>query len=198
MNKMIPSAPSTGNPKQSKSDIRIQRTQQALQQALIELIIEHGYEAVSVRAITQRAQVGYKTFYRHYQDKEALLYAILGGMLQEGQRVLLPPTSPLAAEQNTINAFRFAHQYADLFRVLLRSPVAERLIQPLMAFGMAEGHRFFGGGNTPDELVAYHFVAGMMYLMRWWLEHDMPYAPEVMAEYVNRLLIRPIGSMRDQ
>ena len=189
---------STEKPTESKSDVRIQRTQRALQKALIELIIEHGYEAVSVRAITQRAQIGYKTFYRHYQDKETLLYAILGDILQEGQHYLLPPTSPLAAEQNTINAFRFAHQYADLFRVLLRSPVAETLIQPLIAFGMAEGHRFFGGSDTPDELVAYHFVTGMMYLMRWWLEHDMRYAPEEMAEYVNRLLIRPIGMMQDQ
>ena len=189
---------STESPKESKSDVRIQRTQRALQKALIELIIEDGYEAVSVRAITQRAQVGYKTFYRHYQDKEALLYAILADLLREGQHVLLPPTSPLAAEQNTINAFRFAHQYADLFRVLLRSPVAETLIQPLITFGMAEGHRFFGGGDTPDELVAYHFVAGMMYLMRWWLEQGMRYTPEEMAEYVNRLLIRPIGRMHDQ
>jgi AcrR family transcriptional regulator len=189
---------STENPKESSSDVRILRTQRALQKALIELIIDHGYEAVSVRAITERAQVGYKTFYRHYQDKEALLYTILGDILQEGQQYLLPPTSPLAAEQNTINAFRFAHQYADLFRVLLRSPVAETLIQPLIAFGMAEGHRFFGGSDTPDELVAYHFVTGMMYLMRWWLEHDMRYSPEEMAEYVNRLLIRPIGRMHDQ
>jgi AcrR family transcriptional regulator len=190
--------PSTENPKESSSDARILRTQRALQKALIELIIEQGYEAVSVRAITERAQVGYKTFYRHYQDKETLLYTILGDILQAGQQYLLPPTSPLAAEQNTINAFRFAHQYADLIRVLLRSPVAETLIQPLIAFGMAEGHRFFGGSDTPDELVAYHFVTGMMYLMRWWLEHDMRYTPEEMAEYVNRLLIRPIGRMQDQ
>jgi AcrR family transcriptional regulator len=182
----------------SETDIRVQRTQRALQQALIDLIIEQGYEAVSVRAVTQRAQVGYKTFYRHYQDKEALLYAILGDLLREGKHVLLPPTSPLAAEQNTINAFRFAHQYADLFRVLLRSPVAETLMQPMIAFGLAEGHRFFSGSDTPDELVAYHFVAGMMSLMRWWLEHDMRYAPEEMAEYVNRLLIRPIGGMGER
>jgi hypothetical protein len=47
-------------------------------------------------------------------------------------------------------------------------------------------------------LVAYHFVAGMMYLMRWWLEQGTRYTPEEMAEYANRLLIRPIGQMRDQ
>lgn len=178
-----------------EQDIRIQRTQQALRQALIDLIIAQGYEAVSVRAIIRRAGVGNKTFYRHYQDKESLLYAVLGEMLAEGRTALLPPTSPRAAEENTLNAFRFAHRYADLFRVLLRSPVAETLIQPLIDFGTAEGHRFFSGSDIPDELVAYHFVTGMMYLMRWWLEQGRGHGPDEMAAYANRLLIRPIAAL---
>jgi AcrR family transcriptional regulator len=178
--------------KEGKPDIRIQRTQQALQAAFVELIIEHGYEAVSIRAVAERAQVGYKTFYRHYRDKEDLLYAILGNILQEGQQYLLPPTSALAAEQNTLNAFRFADRYADLFRVLLGSPIAETLVQPLMAFGVIEGQRFFGGGDLPDELAAYHFVTGMLSLMRWWLAQDTRITAEEMAEYANRLLIRPL------
>jgi AcrR family transcriptional regulator len=180
----------------NEEDVRVQRTQRALQQAFIDLVIEQSYEAISVRAIAQRAKVGYKTFYRHYQDKETLLYAILGGILEEGQTVLLPPTTPLAAEQNTLNAFRFADRYADLFRVLLRSPVAETLVQPLIDFGVAESHRFFGGSDMPDELVAHHFVSSMMSLMRWWLEHGGQYGPDEMAGYVNRLLIRPIGALR--
>lgn len=86
---------------------------------------------------------------------------------------------------------RVAQHYANLFRVLLCSPAAERLIQPLILFGLAGGHRSFGG-DTPAEVAAYHFVTSMRALIRWWLEHDMPYPPEEMAEYVNRLVIRPL------
>lgn len=177
-------------------DIRVQRTQRALRQAFMDLINEHSYEDISVRAITQRAGVGNKTFYRHYQDKETLLYAILGDLLLEAQAVLLPPTSPQAAEQNTLEAFRFADRYADLFRVLLRSPVAETLVQPMIDFGLSEGRRFFGGSDIPDELVAHHFVTGMLYMMRWWLAQDQRPGPDAMAEHVNRLLIRPISNLR--
>ena len=176
-------------------DARVIRTRQQLRQALIELANERGYEAVSVLDIVERAQVGHKTFYRHFADKEGLLYSILAEILQEGQDLLLPPASPKAAEENTVNALRYAHRYADLFRVLLRSPAAEQLLQPLLAFGMAEGHRFFGGSDIPDELVAYHFVINLMMLTRWWLEHGMPYPPEQMAEYINRLVIRPIAAL---
>ncbi len=175
-----------------ETDARVQRTRQQLRGAFIELVLERGYDAVTVQQIVKAAGVGHKTFYRHYPDKTALLYALLGEILEEAQAVFLPPTSPQAAEQNTINALRFAHQYAALGRVLLQSPAVEQLLQPLMAFALTEGERFFGGSDTPDELVAYHFASTMMNLVRWWLEHDMPYPPEQMAEYINRLLIRPI------
>ena len=176
----------------NESDLRVQRTRRALREAFIQLVIEHGYEAVAVTDITRQAQVGHKTFYRHYRDKQDLVYAILGEMLAEGQAVLLPPTSASAAEQNTIQALRFADQYADLLRAILRSPAAEQLVQPLIAFGLAEGRRFFGGRETPEAIVAYHFVTSMLALVRWWLEQERPYPPEQMAEYINRLVIRPM------
>jgi hypothetical protein len=31
--------------------------------------------------------------------------------------------------------------------------------------------------------------------MRWWLEQGTAYSPDEMAEYANRLLIRPIGQL---
>ena len=69
----------------------------------------------------------------------------------------------LTIKRNTITALRFADKYADLMRVLLRSPAAEKLVQPLIAFGLAEGKRFFGGGDVPDDLVAFHFASSMMF-----------------------------------
>lgn len=179
----------------NEEDARVQRTRRQLHSAFVGLVIERGYESITVLDIAKEAKIGRKTFYRHYQDKETLLYATLEELLIEGQPLLLPPTSPKAAEENTLNALRFAQRYADLFRVLLRSPAAEQLIKPFLTFGFNEGHRFFAGSTTPDELVAYHFVISLMNLIRWWLEQAQPYPPEEMAEYVNRLVIRPISQL---
>jgi len=179
----------------NETDARVVRTRAQLHKAFIQLVIAQGYEAITVLDIVKQAKVGRKTFYRHYQDKEALLDATLEELLIEGRSFLLPPDSPQAAEENTIQALRVAHRYADLFRVLLRSPVAEQLLQPMLRFGFTEGHRFFGGSTTPDPLVAYHFVSTMMALTRWWLDQPIPYPPEEMAEYINRLLIRPISQL---
>ena len=73
-----------------KVDRRIKRTQKLLQEALIALTIEKGYDAVTIHEITDRANVGYTTFFRHYPDKEALLAGVLNLMKDEFKVVLTP------------------------------------------------------------------------------------------------------------
>ena len=53
-------------------DRRVQRTRQLLQEALVTLILEKGYEAVTVQDLIDRANVGRSTFYAHFRDKEEL------------------------------------------------------------------------------------------------------------------------------
>ena len=53
-------------------DRRVQRTRESLHRALIALMIEKGYDAVTVGDIVDRANVGRSTFYAHYTDKEDL------------------------------------------------------------------------------------------------------------------------------
>jgi len=52
-----------------KVDRRIQRTRQLLDDALIELILEKGYDKITVQNIVDQANVGRSTFFAHYLDK---------------------------------------------------------------------------------------------------------------------------------
>jgi AcrR family transcriptional regulator len=54
-------------------DRRVQKTKKQLSQALIQLILEKGYESVTVQDILDKANVGRSTFYSHYENKELLL-----------------------------------------------------------------------------------------------------------------------------
>lgn len=55
------------------TDRRIVRTRLVIRDALTELIEEKGFEAVSVKDITTRANINRGTFYLHYRDKFDLL-----------------------------------------------------------------------------------------------------------------------------
>ena len=54
-------------------DRRSRRTRRHLSNSLIELILEHGWEAVGVRELCTRAKIARSTFYLHYSNKEELL-----------------------------------------------------------------------------------------------------------------------------
>ena len=61
-------------PKKVKpEDRRIQRTRQSLQNALSDLILEKGYEKVTVQDVIDRANVGRSTFYAHFENLDQLL-----------------------------------------------------------------------------------------------------------------------------
>jgi hypothetical protein len=54
-------------------DRRIQKTKKSLTEALIYLVLEKGYEKVTIQDIIDKANVGRSTFYIHYESKEQLL-----------------------------------------------------------------------------------------------------------------------------
>ena len=51
-----------------KQDRRSQRTRHLLSAALVQLIREKDYNAITVSDIIERANIGRSTFYSHYRD----------------------------------------------------------------------------------------------------------------------------------
>jgi hypothetical protein len=58
---------------EAQTDLRIRCTHHFLQAAMIELIAEKGFDAITVGNIAERAMINRATFYRHYQDKYDLV-----------------------------------------------------------------------------------------------------------------------------
>ena len=57
---------------QEKVDARVQRTRDALGDALIALMQEKPFNLITVQEVLDRADVGRSTFYMHYSDKDDL------------------------------------------------------------------------------------------------------------------------------
>ncbi|WP_344491513.1 helix-turn-helix domain-containing protein [Nonomuraea monospora] len=58
-------------------DRRVRRTRRLIQEALVALILDKGYDAVTVTDIIERADVGRSTFYAHFTDKREVLFSNL-------------------------------------------------------------------------------------------------------------------------
>src|SRR5215510_16130716 len=80
----------------TKIDRRIQRTQELLQKALIELIGEQGYDVTTIQDIVDRANVGRTTFYKHYNSKDDLFMSCHEVILSDFH---MSPIHPLSREE---------------------------------------------------------------------------------------------------
>jgi AcrR family transcriptional regulator len=56
-------------------DRRVRRTKKLLRDALVSLILERGWDEVTVQDVCARADVGRSTFYVHFADKEDALFS---------------------------------------------------------------------------------------------------------------------------
>lgn len=54
---------------EKKTDLRVIKTREAIKEAFIALVEQKGFEAMTVKDITERARMNRGTFYAHYEDK---------------------------------------------------------------------------------------------------------------------------------
>lgn len=174
-----------------KTDRRIRKTQQALSEALISLILEKGYDAITIKDITDKADVAHATFYRHYRDIDELLSQKLQEVIQEIETFAREPDLQ-DAEGYLI--FKHAQENSVLYRILLTSPGTIRVrkrIQETIATNMLKTCKplqVAQGSLIPPKVAANHIAGSMLLLIEWWLDHDMPHPPHQMAKIYERLI----------
>lgn len=178
-----------------KVDRRIKRTQRLLREALIDLTLQKGFNSVTIRDITERADVGYTTFFRHYPDKEALLTDVLDSLGRDFRNLLMPHSLLTAPEKMGTLLFEFVHENANLCRVLLDSTDPMVLLHSVQDFGVEETRQIFAESaenQVPMEIAANHLITALVMLIRWWMDNQMPYSAEQMGVIATKLIICPV------
>lgn len=121
-------------------DRRVRRTKAALQQAMVELVVEQGYEAISIDALAVRADVTRATFYAHYPSKAALLTAVVDAFADE----------VIAA----LEAARVGDRPAERLEVLLHQAQASRDVLGIIVRGEGDGGPLRRFTERVEEVIA--------------------------------------------
>ncbi|HET8846161.1 MAG TPA: TetR/AcrR family transcriptional regulator [Ktedonobacteraceae bacterium] len=184
-------------------DRRIQRTRRLLRDALFTLIIERGYESLTIQDITERANLGRTTFYLHYQDKEELLKASIKALIQELRQDVEPDREEMCPYRvRSIRIFEHVAQQQYLYQALLKE-TGSAGIGDLMRTYFAELYqrRVLEPLNmektTPlrGELIAAHAAGSLFGLISWWLGHTLSPSAEEMGELYWSLMTMDTESM---
>lgn len=175
-------------------DRRVRRTREALARALLRLAAERPFADLTIRELTSVADVGYATFFRHYQSKEDLLLDVLGGIVGELADLLGPSAEAGRLEDAGRELFGYVATHAASLRVLFdaqHSGTLERDLRRAVCARVLASPTFAPPPGLPADVAAHHLAAASLALVGWWLEHDMPYPTEVMAAAYARLVVAP-------
>jgi AcrR family transcriptional regulator len=187
-------------------DRRVQRTQQLLQTALISLIQEKGYEALSVQDIIDRANVGRATFYAHFDNKEDLLVSRLEGLrasLQARQRHALAQAT--RAEDRMFAYSRDMFMHVNEHRTVFRSMVGKRsgaviqhlfhrMLVDLVREDVKDLVQQKAWGATHDGVV--QLIAGGLFgLVLWWVDGPMKVPMQEVDALFRRLAMSAVKAI---
>jgi AcrR family transcriptional regulator len=164
-----------------RRDRRVERTQQLIRGALLSLIREKGFEALTVQEIIDRANVGRATFYAHFDNKDDLLVSGFDDLrvsLKARQREALLRGRTIEERVLGFSQEVFAHtdEYRDIFRVMVgkRSGAAvqrllHKLVVDLVRADVKEAVARSANDAVPSEALV-QFIAGALFgLLIWWL-----------------------------
>ena len=173
------------------------KTKRALKEALTDLILEKGYEGVTVQDVIDRADVGRSTFYAHYIDKDDLLMAILADLEVPG-----PDTSGWKADDPafgwTLELFRHFESGKRLFKAVASSQsgaLARReTTQRLEELARAELSRLKAARRLDPfklETIVRFLVGTFIGFMDWWMREENEHLPAEQVDHAFRSLVLP-------
>jgi AcrR family transcriptional regulator len=184
---------------QKKLDRRVRRTRNRLGQALLELVMEKGYDHITIQDITDRADLNRATFYLHYGSKEELLLVTLEERFDE----LVSQFDQLSAErpiwedkQSILLTFQHVAENASLYKVLLSERGMGYLIHRIVDY-IAESSSKQTQSSLPENarltipigLLSRHVAGSLFALISWWVTNDMPYSAEYMTNASHQLCV---------
>jgi AcrR family transcriptional regulator len=186
----------------NEQDRRVQRTRRLIQDALIELILEKGYEAVTVQDILDRADVGRSTFYAHYTDKDALLRSRFEGLLaaleEHAQQVFDLSSGKPTAAASRVNLPLLILKYIEhehrLFTALIGKNGGTTHIAYLRTVLLKYTQPILQSITKASlsawelEAIAQYMTSSFLALIVWWLDNDRPCTAEELYTLVFRLL----------
>jgi AcrR family transcriptional regulator len=180
-----------------KVDPRVKRTRRLLREALVSLILEKDFASISIKEITERAEVAYITFFRQFESTEQLLMEVL----EEGLAELLVYIETLAKQSETPALetegrliFEHIDQNADLFRILFKSQsvtrVRKKVVRNIAAIFQKSCLPLARSGNpVATAILSNHIATSLLALIEWWLDNHRKPAPAQMGKVYKSLII---------
>lgn len=188
---------------EKSTDRRIVRTKRLIRDALTELMEEKGFEGITVRDLTLKADINRGTFYLHYHDKFDLLEQSEAEILNEIEKMTqkINPIDFMNFNSENepfpfiINLFEFFQENSSFIKVILgpkgdasfqgklRDIIKKAFLQNVMSRLNKENLL------VPVDYLFAYVSSAHLGVIQHWLESGMEKSPHEMAIILSRITL---------
>ena len=183
---------------EKKEDRRVRRTKKLLTTALTQLMQEKQISEITVRELTELADMNRGTFYLYYKDIYDMLEKIEDSMFEALDRIIdLEKNESVDRQTKSIllKLFQFIEENKEMCRVLLSPNGDMSFLHRLNGVMREKCLRFFRAAEAEswDGDFDYHYnflMFGTAGLIRAWVNRGCAESPAQMAELTDHMIRR--------
>lgn len=166
------------------------RRQREFESALLVAMQMKPYPEISVTELCQQVGIARKNFYRYFDHKDDVLYALLDHTILDFSRYSCDAPAPI------VRYLSYWEQQKPLLDALQANGLSTRLIESTLAhaWNMDSGFLCLLGDNADPNTVLF-VVSGIVTLVVAWHHQGYQESKEALAENIFRLMTRPIVAL---
>ncbi len=180
-----------------ENDLRIIKTRKLIRDAFVKLVDIKGFNGITINNIADMAMINRSTFYLHYTDK----YDLLQQTMEEAIRNILQLVAPQAHiidgkleydsfVQNISSILKTVENDALLYKIILNdkemSGISKKFENALIEkLDICFPDNILISRDLFLELITSLYMSAI----RWWLNNDMKYSSNFIAEQLVKLLV---------
>ena len=187
-----------------KVDRRVRKTKSQLREDLTTMMLQKSFSEITVREISELADVNRGTFYTHYRDTADLLGQLEDTFLErlQGINVVVKRQDWEGATYAYLEeVLALCHDNADIYRALVRNngdmDFQKRFVSTLRNQYL---HNFLAHVCRTEERIremyCAYIVQGMLAIVALWLDSGMKETPEQMARLGGDFIMRGVKGLR--
>ncbi|MDK2964964.1 TetR/AcrR family transcriptional regulator [Lacrimispora sp.] len=181
----------------NENDLRIIKTRRLIRDAFIELLEIKGFNGITINNIADRAMINRSTFYLHYTDKYDLLQQTMEEALKNILQLVTPEMHIIEGKleydsfvQNITSILKIIERDATLYKIILNnkemSGISEKFENALIEkLDICFPDHILISKDLFLEMITSLYMSAI----KWWLNNDMKYSPNFMAEQLVKLLV---------
>jgi AcrR family transcriptional regulator len=171
-------------------DRRVRKTRQAIRSAVRSLLQTGRLDQMTIKDIAREADIGYTTFFRHYNTREAAIADFADSAADE----LLEQTLPLVRASDTrassLALCRHIDENRPVWEALLTGGAADFVRSSLNAHTLERANDWpESQAWIPADKGTILATGLVVETLTWWLTHAADLPPEQVAEIMYRTFI---------